>query len=70
MHGSASMSPFAIVYHKVPHYPIVLVQLPIGEKFSNVASTFVEKVLCIQEQVRSRLKKSNARYKAAADKKR
>ena len=33
MHGSTGMSPFAIVYQKVPHHPIDLAQLPVGEKF-------------------------------------
>jgi len=45
-------------------------QLPVGEKFSNSASTLAEQVLSVKEQVRSRLEKSNAMYKEAADKKR
>jgi len=69
-HGSTGMSPFAIVYRKAPHHPLDLGQLQVGEKFSNAASTLAEQVLGVQEQVRSRLEKSNARHKVTADKKR
>jgi len=45
IHGSTCMSPVAIVYRKVPHYPTDLVQLPVGKKFSNAASTMDKQVL-------------------------
>jgi len=57
VHSSTSMSPFAIVYRRVPHYLLDLTKLPIGEKFSNVVSTMAEQVLDIQEQIRLKLKK-------------
>ena len=62
------MSPFSIVYRKVHHHFLDIAKLPIGEKFSSAASAMVEQTLYLQKEVRARLEKSNARYKAAADK--
>ena len=45
------MSPFAIVYRKVPHRPLDLAKLPIGEKFGNAVSAMAEQVLDVQEEV-------------------
>ena len=45
-------------------------QLPVGQKFSNAANALAEQVLDVQDQVRLRPEKSNARYKATANKKR
>ena len=71
VHNSTDLSPFAIVYRKIPPSSYRFSsQLPVGEKFSNSASTLAEQVLSVKEQVRSRLEKSNAMYKEAADKKR
>jgi len=64
------MSPFSIIYQKVPHHLLDLAKLPIGEKFSNAASVMTEQAIDIQKEVRTRLEKSSARYKATADKKR
>ena len=62
------MSLFSIVYKKVPHHLLNLARLPIGEKFSSAANAMTEQILDVQE-VQLNLK-SNARYKAAANKKR
>ena len=51
MHGSTGMPPFAIVYRKVPHHPIYLTQLPVGENFTNAVSTLAKQVLGVQEHV-------------------
>jgi len=64
------MSSFAIVYRSVPHHPLDLTKLSIGKKFSNTASTMVEQVQHVQEQVRLKLEKANAKYKAITEKKR
>ena len=64
------MSLFSIVYRKVPHHLLNLTKLPIGEKFSNTTSSMAEQAIDIQKELRARLKKSNTRYKAAADKRR
>ena len=63
------MSPFAIVYKKIPHHLLDLAKLLIGEKFSSAASTMTEQVIDIQEEVRLKLEKFNAKYKEVTDKK-
>ena len=47
-----------------------MAKLPIGKKFSNAASAMTEQAIDIQKEVRTRLEKPNARYKATADKRR
>ena len=64
------MSPFSIIYRKVPHHLLDLAKLSTGEKFSTAASVIAEQAIDVQKKVRTRLEKSNARYKAAADKRR
>ena len=56
-HSSTNMSPFTIVYKKVPHHLLDLAKLPIGERFSSAASAMVEQVLDVQELLQSKLKK-------------
>ena len=68
-YSSTSMSPFSIVYRKVPHHLLDLAKVSIVQKFSNEASTMAQ-VIDVQREVRKRLEKSDARYKAAADKRR
>jgi ribosomal protein L21E len=46
------------------------VKLPNNGKFSEAASSMAESALIVQEQVREKLEKANARFKAQADKKR
>ena len=70
INSSTGMSPFSIIYRKVPHHLLDLAKLPIGEKFSSAASIIAEQILDIQEELRLKLEKSNARYKAATDKRR
>ena len=70
VHNSTGLSPFIIVYWKVPHHLLDLANLPIWKKFSSAASTMAEQILDVQEEVWLKLEKSNAKYKAAADKKR
>jgi len=69
INSSTSMSPFSIVYRKVPHHLLDLAKMSIEYKFSSVASIMAEQVLDVQEEVRLKLEKSNARYKTATDKK-
>ena len=47
-----------------------MAKLPIGEKFSSAVSAIVEQTIDVQKEVRTRLEKSNVKYKATADKKR
>jgi len=51
VHSLMSMSPFAIVYRKVPNYLLDLAKLSMREKFSSAASAMVEQVLNVQESV-------------------
>ena len=60
------MPPFAIIYRNVPHHLLNLAKLPIGEKFSSAASIMAGQVVDVQESVRSKLEKSNTKYKIAA----
>ena len=64
------MSPFVIVYKKVPHHLLDLAKLPVREKFSSACSAMAEQVLNVQESIRLKLEKSNSKYKATSDKKR
>jgi len=57
-------------YQKVSHHLLDLAKLPIGEKFSNAVSAMAEQAIDVQKEVRTRLEKFNARYKAGADKSR
>ena len=70
IYSSMGMSPFCIVYRHVPHHLLDLAKLSTGEKFSNTASAMAEQAIDVQKEVRTRLEKFNARYKAAADKRR
>jgi len=70
INSSTGMSPFSIVYQKVSHRLLDLAKLPIGEKSSSAASAMAEQILDVRKEVRTRLEKSNVRYKAATDKKR
>jgi len=64
------ISPFAIIYRKIPHHLQYLTKLPIGEKFNGATSALTKQVLDVQESVRLNLEESNVKYKAATDKKR
>jgi len=68
INSSTSMSPFSIVYRKIPYHLLDLAKLPIGEKFSSAAIAMAEQTIDVQKEVGTRLEKPNARYKAIADK--
>ena len=53
-----SMSPFSIVYQKVPQHLLNLAKLSIGEKFSNAASAMAEQDINVQKEIRTRLRNS------------
>jgi len=55
------MSLFIIVYKKVPLHLLDLAKLHTGEKFSSVTSAMAEQVFDIQESVRLKLEKFNAK---------
>jgi hypothetical protein len=64
---STGKSPFQIVYGKNPQGVLDLVQLPVGDRVSDDAEAFAEQLHQLQQDVRSKLQDSNARYKVAAD---
>ena len=70
VYSSTGMSHFLIVYRKVPQHLLDLAKPPIVERFSNLANAIAGQVLDVQESVRLKLEKSNAKYKATTDKKR
>jgi len=47
-----------------------LAKLPIGEKFNSAASAIVEQTIDVHKEDRTRMEKSNVKYKATADKRR
>ena len=50
IHNSIGMSPFSIVYQKVPYHLLDLAKLPIGEKFSSAVSDMVEQIIDVQKE--------------------
>jgi len=65
-----SIGRYLIISWTWPHHLLDLAKLPIGEKFSSIASAIVEQTIDVQKEVRTRLEKSNVKYKATADKRR
>jgi len=53
------MSPFAIVYRKVPHHLLDIAKQSIGEKFSSAGIAITEQVIDVQEEVQFKLEKYN-----------
>jgi len=65
---TSSLSPFKIVYGVDPLSPLGLILSPLGEKSSVEASKRVEEIKHLHEQVKLKIKKSNASYQAQAKK--
>lgn len=63
VHSAIGKSPFSLVYTSVPNHVVDLVKLPKAHGVSVDAQHMAKK-----EEVRDKLEKTNARYKAAADK--
>nr|GMD30982.1 transposon Ty3-I Gag-Pol polyprotein [Ipomoea batatas] len=55
---------------EVPNHAVDLLQLPRPKQGHNTAEALAEQITTIQEEVKAKLESSNAKYKAAADKKR
>lgn len=70
LHSSIGRTPFSVVYTKVPNHAVDLLQLPRPKQGHNTAEALAEQITTIQEEVKAKLESSNAKYKAAADKKR
>jgi len=70
IHNSMGMSPFAIVYRKIPYHLLNWAKLTNGEKFSSATSVIAEQILDVQEEVWLKLEKCYVKCNAATDKKR
>ncbi|XP_011015163.1 PREDICTED: uncharacterized protein LOC105118819 [Populus euphratica] len=67
---SSGKPPFQIVYCQPPQHALDLAPLPKLPGMSIAAEHMADRIKAIQGEVRTNLEKSNARYKAAADRKR
>ena len=45
------VTPFSIVYRKVPHHLLDLTKLSVGKKFSNAASAMTKQAIDLQKEV-------------------
>ncbi|KAG6764346.1 hypothetical protein POTOM_031812 [Populus tomentosa] len=70
LNKSTGKTPFQIVYCQPPQHALDLAPLPKLSVMSIVAEHMADWIKAIQEEVRTNLEESNARYKAAADRKR
>jgi hypothetical protein len=67
---STGKTPFQIVYYQPPRHALDLAPLPKLPGMSIAAEYMADRIKAILEEVRTNLEESNARYKAAADRKR
>jgi uncharacterized protein (UPF0276 family) len=67
---SIGKTPFQIVYCQPPRHALDLAPLPKLPSMSIAVEHMADRIKAIQEEVRTNLEESNARYKAAADRKR
>jgi hypothetical protein len=70
LNRSTGKTPFQIVYCCPPRHALDLVPLPKLPSLSIAADNMAERITVIQYQVQQNLETSNAKYKAAANKKR
>nr|GLL31626.1 uncharacterized protein LOC109163967 [Ipomoea trifida] len=70
VHASIGCSPFSVVYRKTRKHAVDLIPLPSTEKTHKVVDSIADQVQSVQEEVRTQLAASNAKYKVVADKKR
>ena len=68
VHSATGKSPFSLDYTVVPHHVVDLVKLPKAHGFSATAEHMAKEVQAVKEETKARLEKTNAKYKAAADK--
>ena len=68
IHRSTGKAPFAVMYTKVPRQAVDLVTLPSEQGTSVAAMNMAEQLQTMIEEVRQSIEKSNAKYKAIAEK--
>ena len=59
---------FAVVYTKAPRQALDLIKLPRGYGASVAAKNMAEQWQSMKEEVKQKIERSNAKYKAATDK--
>nr|TKS07558.1 hypothetical protein D5086_0000111960 [Populus alba] len=70
LNRSTGKTPFQIVYCQPPRHALDLAPLPKLPGMSITAEHMADRIKAIQEEVQTNLEESNARYKAAADRRR
>ena len=68
VYRTTGKAPFEIIYTKIPRQVVDLVKLPRGQGVSVAAKNMAENWQSMTEEVREKIEKSNAKYKAAANK--
>ena len=68
IHRTTRKALFAIMYTKIPRQAVDLVKLPRGQGVSVVAKHMAENWQTMTEEVRDKIEKSKAKYKAATNK--
>ncbi|CAL9025025.1 unnamed protein product [Prunus brigantina] len=68
VHSSTGKSPFTIVYTSVPRHVVDLVKLPRAQKTSVAVENMVDQVETVREEVKEKLERTNAKFKAATNK--
>lgn len=68
VHSATGKSPFVVIYIVIPNHVVDLVKLPRGPGVCVSAEGMAKDVMAIREEVRRRLEKTNAKYKAVAEK--
>ncbi|CAL8168587.1 unnamed protein product [Prunus armeniaca] len=68
VHSSTRKSPFTIVYTSVPRHVVDLGKLPRAQKTSVAIENMVEQVETVREEVKEKLERTNAKFKAATNK--
>ncbi|KAM1984597.1 hypothetical protein ACFX16_012841 [Malus domestica] len=67
VHSAIGKSPFSLGYTSVPKHVVDLVKLPKGLGVSVAVQKMAESIQAVKAEVRERLARTNAKYKAAAD---
>ena len=68
VHNTIGRPPFSIVYIKCPNHALDLVKLPKVLGLSVAIGDLTKQVQEVQEDVKNKLKKANAKYKMEANK--
>jgi hypothetical protein len=68
MYSALGKSPFAVVYTCVPQHVVDLVKLLKSRGISEATIKMAKDIQMVREEIKAKLEKTNAKYKAAANK--